>query len=94
MSDFEMDFGQQLLDIIASQIGETGIKDFIRDFAEWCEVVLDDPDYIEVEDSLSDSEEDDESESEVWGIEVEEEYETEVDEEGFYSLKDCVIKKK
>jgi hypothetical protein len=94
MSDFEMDFGQQLLDIIATQIGENGIKDFIRDFAEWCEVVLDDPDYIEVEDSLSDSEEDDESESEVWGIEVEEEYETEVDEEGFYSLKDCVIKKK
>lgn len=90
MSDFEMDFGQQLLDIIASQIGETGLKDFIRDFAEWSEVVLEDPDYIEVDDSLSDSEEDDEGE--VFGIEVDEEYETEVDEEGFYSLKDCVVK--
>ena len=90
MSDFEMDFGQQLLDIIASQIGETGLKDFIRDFAEWSEIVLEDPDYIEVDDSLSDSEEDDEGE--VFGIEVDEEYETEVDGEGFYSLKDCVVK--
>ena len=90
MSDFEMDFGQQLLDIIASQIGETGLKDFIRDFAEWSEIVLEDPDYIEVDDSLSESEEDDEGE--VFGIEVDEEYETEVDGEGFYSLKDCVVK--
>ena len=91
MSDFEMDFGQQLLDIIASQIGETGLKDFIRDFAEWSEIVLEDPDYIEVDDSLSESEEDDEGE--VFGIEVDEEYETEVDENGFHSLKDCVVKK-
>jgi len=91
MSEFEMDFGQQLLDIIATQIGEEGLKDFIRDFHEWAECVLDDEEYVEVDDSDSSTEEE-EDDNIPFSVEVEEEYETEVDEEGFHSLKDCVVK--
>lgn len=92
MSEFEMDFGQELIEIIAHQIGDRGLKAFIRDFAEWSEYVLDDEDYVEVEgDSLSSSES--ESDDDLpQSVEVEEQYETEVDENGFHSLKDCVVK--
>ena len=91
MSEFEMDFGQQLLDMIATQIGEEGLKDFIRDFHEWAECVLDDEEYVEVDDSDSSTEEE-EDDNIPFSVEVEEEYETEVDDEGFHSLKDCVVK--
>lgn len=93
MSEFEMDFGQQLLDMIASQIGEEGLKEFIRDFHEWAECVLDDEEYVEVDDSDSSTEEEDDDD-EPQSIIVDEEYETEVDDEGFHSLKDCVVKQK
>tara|TARA_R110002020_G_scaffold301679_1_gene517096 strand:+ start:585 stop:863 length:279 start_codon:yes stop_codon:yes gene_type:complete len=91
MSEFEMEFGQQLIELIATRIGDEGIKAFIRDFAEWSECVLDDEDYVEVEETES-SESDDDDELPM-SIDVEEEYETEVDENGFHSLKDCVVKK-
>ena len=95
MSKFEFSIGEELLEIIANIIGEDGLKAFIKDFSEWADFVLeDDEDYIE--DSLSESESESEydSEGEVFGIEVEEEYETIVDENGFYSLKDCKVKSK
>lgn len=85
MSEFEMDFGEHLLDLIAAHIGDDGLKDFIRDFAEWAEYVLD-----------SDDDNDDES---VASIDTEadlsrsvcESYtmnDVVVDEEGFWSLKE------
>lgn len=105
MSEFEMDFGQELIEIIAKKLmegeflGETGkdtnknIKAFIRDFAEWSECVLDDSDdsdFVGVDDSLSSTTEETDD-SEIPSIEVEEFYETEVDENGFHSLKDVSL---
>jgi hypothetical protein len=91
MSKFEFSIGEELLEIIANIIGEDGLKAFIKDFSEWADFVLeDDEDYIE--DSLSESESEYDSEGEVFGIEVEEEYETIVDENGFHSLKECKVK--
>jgi hypothetical protein len=93
MSRFEFHIGEELLELIATNIGERGLKAFVKDFAEWADFVLEDDDeeYIEVEDSLSESESESEEE-EVFGVEVEEEYETEVDENGFHSIKECKVK--
>ena len=98
MSEFEMDFGEQLIEFIAKRLSDEGVDDshhnirlFIRDFSEWSECVLDDEDYVAVENSDTSSSEEEE-EPEVRGVVVEEEYETEVDENGFHSLKDCVVK--
>ena len=101
MSEFEMDFGEELIEVIAKKLLDEGVDDshrnirlFLKDFMDWSDCVLDE-DYVEVEDSATTSESDDsDSEPEVRGVVVEEEYETEVDDKGFHSLKDCVIKKK
>jgi hypothetical protein len=108
MSEFEMDFGQELIEIIAKKLmdGELleengvdtnkNIRAFIRDFADWSEVVLDDDsddsDYIEVEDTLSESSSSEEEDPDIpKTIKVNEIYETEVDENGFHRLKDVIL---
>lgn len=94
MSEFEMDFGQQLIELIAMKIGDNGLKAFIKDFAEWADCVLEDDedeDYVEVNESESSSDSD-VDDGELTSVEVEEEYQTEVDENGFHSLKDCEVK--
>ena len=98
MSEFEMDFGQELIEIIARKLmdgdSNKNIRAFIRDFAEWSDVVLDDSDdsdYIEVEDTLSESSSEEEDPDIPPSVEVDEIYETEVDEKGFHSLKDVSL---
>jgi len=95
-----MDFGEELIEVIAKKLLDEGADDshrnirlFIRDFMDWSDCVLDE-DYVEVEDSATTESDESDSEPEVRGVVVEEEYETEVDDNGFHSLKDCVIKKK
>lgn len=99
MSEFEMDFGQELIEIIAKKLmdgdSNKNIRAFIRDFAEWSDVVLDDSDdsdYVEVEDSLSSSSSEEEEDPDIPPtIEVNEIYETEVDSNGFHQLKDVSL---
>jgi hypothetical protein len=99
MSEFEMDFGEELIEVIAKKLLDEGVDDshrnirlFLKDFMDWSDFLLDE-DYVE--DSATTTESDDsDSEPEVRGVVVEEEYDIEVDDKGFHSLKDCVIKKK
>jgi hypothetical protein len=87
MSEAELDLSYEIIDLIYERLGQEGLKDFIKDFKDYCAAIVGDSDSdYEPEESASDSESE---------IEVEEEYTTEVDNEGFYKLKDCeVIKKK
>jgi len=92
MSALEVSYCMELIDLISVKVGEVGLKQFVRDFAEFCENVLDDTDdedYIEVDESdesvyTTDSEEN-------ATIEVDELYTTETDNEGFLSLKECEV---
>lgn len=93
MSALEVSYCMELIDLISVKVGEVGLKQFVREFAEFCENVLDDTDdedYIEVEDSLSESTEASDD-SDNPSVEVEEQYTTEVDNEGFLSLKECEV---
>lgn len=86
MSEEELDLSYELLELISAKVGADNLRNFLRDFADYCNAILpddSDEDYIEVIDSNT------ESEDEV--DEVDEEYTTEVDEEGFYSLKECEV---
>ena len=86
MSEEELDLSYELLELISAKVGADKLRNFLRDFADYCNAILpddSDEDYIEVIDSNT------ESEDEV--DEVDEEYTTEVDEEGFYSLKECEV---
>jgi hypothetical protein len=86
MSEAELDLSYEILDLIYERLGQEGLKDFIKDFKDYCDAIVGDSDSdYEPEESASDSESE---------IEVEEEYTTEVDNEGFYNLKDCVVIKK
>ena len=98
MSEFEMDFGQELIEIIAKKLmdgdSNKNIRAFIRDFADWSDVVLDDSDdsdYVEVEKSDTSSSEEEEDPDIPPTIEVNEIYETEVDSNGFHRLKDVSL---
>ena len=88
MSEAELDLSYEILDLIYERLGQEGLKDFIKDFKDYCDAIVgdSDEDYIEVIDSLSETEEDDEDDDDV-----EERYTTEVDEKGFYSLKECEV---
>ena len=44
MSRFEFHIGEELLELIATNIGERGLKAFVKDFAEWADFVLEDDD--------------------------------------------------
>ncbi len=86
MSEEELDLSYELLELISAKVGADNLRNFLRDFADYCNAILpddSDEDYIEVIDSNTESEEDED--------EVDEEYTTEVDEEGFYSLKECEV---
>lgn len=90
MSEEELDLSYELLELISAKVGADNLRNFLRDFADYCNAILpdesDDEDYVEVIDSQSEDSEVDEDEDEV-----DEEYTTEVDEEGFYSLKECEV---
>lgn len=89
MSEEELDLSYELLELISAKVGAENLRNFLRDFADYCNAILpddSDEDYVEVIDSLSEQSEEDE-ETEI----VDEEYTTEVDEEGFYSLKECEV---
>jgi len=93
MSEEELDLSYELLDVIRAKVGEVGLRRFIKDFAVYCNAILSDSsdeEYIEVDDSLSESTEASDD-SEIQSVEVEEEYTTEVDNEGFLSLKECEV---
>lgn len=93
MSEAELDLSYELLEVIRAKIGEVGLRRFIKDFSDYCEAILSessDEEYVEVNDSLSESTEASDD-SELSSVEVEEQYTTEVDEEGFYSLKECEV---
>lgn len=93
MSEFQLDKGEELLECLLEIIGsEEGVKQWVREFAEWVELCYDDgdPDYENVEDSLSESTEES-SEEEPLSITVEETYETEIDEDGFHQIKDVAL---
>lgn len=97
MSEFKMEMGEELLEVLITKLGsEERVKAWVRDFAEWVDICIDDgdPDYVCVSNSDSSSSSDSESDNEdiPRSIVVEEEIETEVDENGFHSLKDCVVK--
>ena len=85
MSEFEMDFGEHLLDLIAAHIGDASLKDFIRDFAEWSEYVLDSDDDNDDESVDSITEEADLSRSICESYTMDD---VVVDEEGFWTLKE------
>ena len=104
MSEFEMDFGEELIEVIAKKLLDEGVDDthrnirlFLKDFMDWSDCVLDE-DYVEDSATTTESDDSDSEPSnyrrEVRGVVVEEEYDIEVDDKGFHSLKDCVIKKK
>jgi len=81
MSEEELDLSYELLDVIRAKVGEVGLRRFIKDFADYCNAILSDSsdeEYIEVDDSLSESTEASDD-SEIQSVEVEEEYTTEVD---------------
>ena len=88
MSDAELSLSYELLELIRLRVGDEGLKKFINDFADYCNAILDDDDedYIEVEDPYDTDSNEDEG--------VTEQYTTEVDKEGFHSLKECDIEKK
>ena len=93
MSDEELDLSYELLEVIRAKVGEVGLRRFIKDFSDYCEAILSvssDEEYVEVNDSLSESTEASDD-SEIPSVEVEEEYTTEVDNEGFLSLKECEV---
>jgi len=96
MSEAELDLSYEILDLIYERLGQEGLKEFIKDFKDYCDAIVGDSDSdYEPEESASDSDTEESDDSEVICIEVEEGYTTEVDNEGFYQLKDCeVIKKK
>lgn len=97
MSEFELDKGQELLEVLVELIGsEEGVKQWVKDFAEWVEICYDDGDEdytLSADEQTEQSDTDDEEPSpEIRGVVVEEEYESVVDESGFHSLKDVAVK--
>lgn len=94
MATLEISYCMELIDEIARKLGgdKEAVKDFIKDFSKFSETILEDSDedYVEVEDTASSSD----SDSDIPTIDVDEEYTTEVDKEGFHSLKECLPKDK
>lgn len=95
MSEFQLETGEELLEALQTMLGtEEGVKQWVKEFAEWVEICYEDSDYsaddFEKIDRTSSSETDDEESPRQ--IVVEEVYEAEVDENGFHSLKDVAVK--
>ena len=94
MSEFQMTMGEELLEVLVEKLGsEDKVKQWVKEFAQWVDICVDDgdPDYVCVYDSNSESSDNSSSDEEPTTI-VEEEITVETDERGFYSLKDCVVK--
>jgi len=95
MSEFEIGMGEELLEVLVSKLGsENKVKQWVKEFAEWVDVCIDDgdEDYVPMSESSSESEGESESECECCNKVVEEEYETELSEDNFHSLKECKVK--
>lgn len=91
-----MDFGEELISAITTHLKTDDLNEvrmYIREFCDWAEFVIDGVEKgtlgsTNKDDDDSSSEEDDEDDEDY----VDEEYETEVDDEGFYSLRECDVK--
>jgi hypothetical protein len=57
MSEAELDLSYEILDLIYERLGQEGLKDFIKDFKDYCDAIVGDSDSdYEPEESASDSE--------------------------------------